>query len=253
MSTLSLFSAPHLPMMTWPQVKRLVSLILIILLHIGFFYALLNGWFYQTEQVLPKTEQVLPKEIFVSLITVDNTPEPKPPEPTPPEPQPTPPKPVPVIKKTVTPPPVIPVINKVPSEQAITTPPVPPQPPVLPKPAVVAPPSEPAPPAPPPSAPLPPPSQPKTVSIGVEYLHKPEPVYPPVAQRMGEEGRVTLRVLVNENGRPTQVDVQKSSGSPRLDEAARQAVLRAMFKPHIEDGKATAVYAIVPIDFKLNQ
>jgi len=247
MSAISLFSAPHLPMMTGPQVKRLVPLALIILLHIGFFYALLNGWFYQTEQALPKAEPGLPKEVFVSLITVDNTP-----EPTPPEPQPTPPKPVPVVKNTVTPPPVIPVINKIPSEQAITTPPVPPQPPVPPKPAEVAPPSEPAPSAPPPSAPLPPPSQPKTVSTGVEYLHAPEPEYPPLARRMGEEGRVTLRVLVNENGRPTRVDVQKTSGSPRLDEAARQAVLRAMFKPHIEDGRATTVYAIVPITFHLD-
>lgn len=239
-------------MMTWPQVKRLVPLVLIILLHIVFFYALINGWFYQTEQALPKAEQGLPKEIFVSLITVDNTPEPTPPEPTPPEPQPTPPKPVPVVKKTVTPPPVIPVINKMPSEQAITTPPVPPQPPVPSKPAEVAPPSEPAPPAPPASAPLPPPSQPKTVSTGVEYLQAPAPEYPPLARRMGEEGRVTLRVLVNENGRPTRVDVQKTSGSPRLDEAARQAVLRAMFKPHIEDGRATTVYAIVPITFHLD-
>jgi protein TonB len=242
MSAISLFSAPHLPVMTWPQVKRLVPLIFIILLHFGFFYALLNGWFYQTGQALPKAEPELPKEIFVSLITVDNTP-----EPTPPEPQPTPPKPVPVIKKTVTPPPVIPVINKIPSEQALTTPPVPPQPPVPPKPAVVAPPSEPAPPARPP-----PPSQPKTVSTGVQYLRAPEPEYPPLARRMGEEGRVTLRVLVDENGRPTRVDIQKTSGSSRLDEAARQAVLRAMFKPHMEDGRATTVYAIVPITFHLD-
>jgi protein TonB len=239
-------------MMTWPQVKRLASLVLIILLHIGFVYGLLNGWFYQTEQALPKAEQGLPKEIFVSLITADSTPEPMLPEPMPPEPQPTPPKPVPVVKQTITPPPVIPVINKTLSEQAITTPPVPPQPPAPPQPAVVAPPTEPVPPAPAMSAPPPPPSQPKTVSTGVEYLQAPAPEYPPIARRMGEEGRVTLRVLVNENGRPTRVDVQKTSGSPRLDEAARQAVLHAMFKPHIEDGKAISVYAIVPITFHLD-
>ncbi|MDP3497720.1 MAG: energy transducer TonB [Candidatus Nitrotoga sp.] len=247
MSAISLFSAPHLPIMTWPQVKRLVPLLLIILLHIGFIYALLSGWLYQTEQVLPKAEQGLPKEVFVSLITVDNTPEPMPPEP-----QPTPPNPVPVVKQTITPPPVIPVINRTPSEQAITTPPVPPQSPVPPQPAVVAPPAEPVPSAPPMPAPPPPPSQPKTVSIGVEYLQAPAPEYPPLARRMGEEGRVTLRVLVNETGRPTRVDVQKTSGSPRLDEAARQAVLHAMFKPHIEDGRATTVYAIVPITFHLD-
>ncbi|MEO6423741.1 MAG: energy transducer TonB, partial [Candidatus Nitrotoga sp.] len=113
---------------------------------------------------------------------------------------------------------------------------------------------EPAPaPAQAPSTPLPPPSQPKTISTGVEYLQAPEPVYPPLSIRMGEEGRVTLRVLVDENGRPIQVDVQKTSGSPRLDEAARQAVLRVKFKPHIENGRATSVYAVVPIDFHLSK
>ena len=226
-------------MMTWPQVKRLVSLVSIILLHIGFVYALLNGWFYQNERVLPKAKQGLVKEVFVSLITVDEKPVPTPPEPTPPEPP--PPEP---------PPPIVPVINKMPSEHAIVTPPVPPQPPAPPKPAVVtpAPPSEPTPPAPPP-----PPSRPKTISTGVEYLQAPKPEYPPLAIRRGEEGRVTLRVLVDENGRPIQVEVQKTSGSPRLDEAARKAVQRVMFKPHIEDGRAISVYAIVPIDFNLNQ
>lgn len=236
---MSLSSASRLPAITWLQVKRLLSLSFIILLHFVFFYALLNGWFFQNHQPLPKTEP--PKEIFVSLIT----PEPPPPAPEP-EPEPTPPKPVPIVKKVVTPPPVIPVVNKTPSEQAITTPPLPPAPPQ----PVVIPPIEPVPtPAPPPP---PPPAQPKTVTSGVEYLRPPEPEYPPLSRRMGEEGRVTLRVLVNESGRPTRVDVQKTSGSPRLDEAARQAALRAMFKPHIEDGKAITVYVIVPITFHLD-
>jgi protein TonB len=236
---MSLSSASHLSTITRLQVKRLLSLTFIILLHFVFFYALLNGWFFQNHKPLPEAEP--PKEIFVSLITVEKTPEPPPPEP-----EPTPPKPEPVVKKIVTPPPVIPVVNKAPSEQAITTPPTPPAPP---KPVVV-PPAEPAPvPAPPPP---PPPAQPKTVSSGVEYLRPPEPEYPPLSRRMGEEGRVTLRVLVNESGRPTRVDVQKTSGSPRLDEAARQAALRAMFKPHIEDGKAVTVYVIVPITFHLD-
>lgn len=243
-------------MMTWPQVKRLVSLIFIILLHIGFIYALLNGWFYQTKRVLPKAEQGLVKEVFVSLITAEEKPEPMLPEPTPPEPtppKPTPPRPTPPEPPPPEPPPpVVPVINKMPSEQAIVTPPVPPQPPAPPKPAVVAPapPSEPTPPARP--AP-PPPSRPKTISTGVEYLQAPKPEYPPLAIRRGEEGRVVLRVLVSESGRPIQVEVQKTSGSSQLDEAARKAVLRVIFKPHIEDGRALSVYAIVPIDFNLNQ
>lgn len=68
---------------------------------------------------------------------------------------------------------------------------------------------------------------------------------------MGEEGKVMLRVLVNDRGRPEKVDVQKSSGFARLDEAARQAAMRAMFKPHLEDGKPVAVYALIPINFSI--
>ncbi|CAG9933505.1 protein of unknown function [Candidatus Nitrotoga arctica] len=95
------------------------------------------------------------------------------------------------------------------------------------------------------------PPLPKIIS-GVEYLKAPEPEYPPLSKRMGEEGRVTLRVLVNEKGNPDQVNVQQTSGSSRLDEEARQAILRSQFKPHIEDGKAIAVYTIVPITFHLD-
>ena len=68
---------------------------------------------------------------------------------------------------------------------------------------------------------------------------------------MGEEGKAVLRVLVNEKGRAEHIELQKSSGSPRLDDAARQAIARALFKPYLEDGRAIAVYAIVPITFQL--
>ncbi|MDO8313082.1 MAG: energy transducer TonB, partial [Sideroxyarcus sp.] len=88
---------------------------------------------------------------------------------------------------------------------------------------------------------------------GVEYIQAPQPVYPALAKRTGEQGRVMLRVLVNERGLPELVDVQKSSGSIRLDEAAKQAVLHARFKPYLEDGKALAVYVIVPINFQLDR
>jgi protein TonB len=57
---------------------------------------------------------------------------------------------------------------------------------------------------------------------------------------------------VNDQGRPERIELHKSSGSPRLDEAARQAVLRAVFKPFIENGRSVAAYAIVPIRFQLD-
>ena len=70
---------------------------------------------------------------------------------------------------------------------------------------------------------------------------------------MGNEGAVTLRVLINEKGRAEKVEVQKSSGSLRMDDAARDAVIRALFKPYLEDGKPTPAYAIVPINFTLSK
>ncbi len=91
---------------------------------------------------------------------------------------------------------------------------------------------------------------PITVS-GVEYLHPPKPDYPLSAKRAGEQGKVVLRVLVDEKGQPERADIRESAGYPKLDEAARQAVLRASFKPHLEDGRAVPVYVLVPISFNL--
>lgn len=95
-------------------------------------------------------------------------------------------------------------------------------------------------------------SMPKTITSGVEYIQAPQPVYPPMSKRMGEQGKVVLRVLVSESGKAGDVQIQSSSGSARLDEAGRQAAMRAVFKPHLEDGRAVAVYVIVPLTFQLS-
>ncbi|MDQ1922703.1 energy transducer TonB [Massilia pseudoviolaceinigra] len=99
--------------------------------------------------------------------------------------------------------------------------------------------------------PAPPAPGPKTITSGVEYIQPPQPVYPTMSKRMGEQGKVVLLILVNEKGMPDQVKVQTSSGSARLDEAGRQAALRAVFKPHVEDGHPVSVYVIVPLTFQL--
>jgi protein TonB len=103
-----------------------------------------------------------------------------------------------------------------------------------------------------PSAPATPaPAGPRVVS-GVEYIRPPQPVYPSMSRRMGEQGVVMLRVLVNEKGQAEQANIQQSSGFSNLDEAGRQAAMRALFKPYIEDGKAIQVYVIVPINFRIS-
>ena len=93
---------------------------------------------------------------------------------------------------------------------------------------------------------------PKTIpSAGMEYILPPQTVYPQMSKRMGEQGKVVLRILVDENGKPDQVQVQTSSGFSRLDEAGRQAGQRVQFKPHMEDGRAVQVYVILPLNFQL--
>ncbi|MES2117283.1 MAG: energy transducer TonB, partial [Pseudomonadota bacterium] len=96
------------------------------------------------------------------------------------------------------------------------------------------------------------PAVPRTVSSGIEYLRPPRLDYPALSRRLGEEGNIVLRVLVNELGYPERIEVQQSSGRQRLDEAARQALSRAIFKPFTEAGQAVAAYALVPVKFHLD-
>jgi periplasmic protein TonB len=85
----------------------------------------------------------------------------------------------------------------------------------------------------------------------VAYLVQPAPHYPPESRRIREQGLVMLRVLIDETGHAKTVEIYKSSGHPRLDEAARAAVARAIFRPYIDGGTARAAAAFVPVEFTL--
>jgi protein TonB len=87
----------------------------------------------------------------------------------------------------------------------------------------------------------------------VEYIRAPQPRYPPSSRATREEGLVLLRVLVDERGRAQEVSVLQSSGHARLDEAARTAVRRALFKPYLEGGVARAAVVTVPIEFTVRE
>ncbi len=87
------------------------------------------------------------------------------------------------------------------------------------------------------------------VVTDVAYIEPPQPRYPPESRRSGEEGLVILRVLINEIGHVARVDVERSSGHVRLDEAARLAVERALFRPYVENGVPRMALATIPIEF----
>ena len=114
--------------------------------------------------------------------------------------------------------------------------------------AVVAAPPEPA------AAPPAPAPAPKIIPASeVQYLEPLSLEYPRLAKRMGETGRVVVRVFIDEGGLAHNARVDRSSGHPRLDEAATAAVQKARFKPYTENGRAVAGWAFIPIDFELEK
>jgi protein TonB len=78
-----------------------------------------------------------------------------------------------------------------------------------------------------------------------------DPTYPPASRRAGEQGTVRLKVLVDTNGRPSNVEVSQSSGFARLDEAAVQAVRKWRFEAATDGSKKIQAYTQVAVTFKL--
>jgi len=86
----------------------------------------------------------------------------------------------------------------------------------------------------------------------VAYLNNPAPVYPKMSRRLGEQGRVMLKVLVSENGIAEQVQLDTSSGYEKLDQAAIDAVKKWSFVPAKKSNQAISAYVLVPVKFSLN-
>jgi protein TonB len=155
----------------------------------------------------------------------------------PPKPRIEPPKPRPVAKrpKPVEPPPVLAAPAEVPSPSPIVVAPPPPPPPA-PEPVAVAPPPLPV-------------TQP---IFNADYLENPAPSYPQSSRRLGEQGRVILRVLVSPHGAADDVQVRTSSGYPRLDDSARQTVRRWKFVPAKRGDEPVSAWVLIPISFRLD-
>ena len=84
------------------------------------------------------------------------------------------------------------------------------------------------------------------------YLDTPRPGYPEIARREGREGRVLLRVLVDDQGRTKTVEINSSSGNEFLDRAAAEAVKQWHFHPARYDDKAVESWLRIPIEFRLD-
>ncbi len=191
----------------------------------------------------------LTRPLMVSLLTPPAPPAPpvvERPKPLPPSPrveqQPPPLPPPPLLSAPETAP--SPVVTAPPPPEpapvpAILPPPAPAPAPVKPAPVIAS-----APPAPAVEAVLAP-------RFDADYLHNPAPAYPALSRRMGEQGRVLLRVYVHADGSPGQVDIRESSGFDRLDRAARDTVARWRFLPARQGDRAVPAWVLVPISFSL--
>jgi periplasmic protein TonB len=88
--------------------------------------------------------------------------------------------------------------------------------------------------------------------FGVSYLNNPAPDYPAMSRRAGEEGRVVMKVLVSAEGLAEDVQIEKSSGSERLDNAAMDAVKKWRFIPAKKNNQPLSAYVLVPMKFSLD-
>lgn len=196
-------------------------------------------------------EQTIPTEPLVPLSNESNTveQEPDPVEPLPIEPEPEPvkiePKPIVPPQKTIHPPkpkktpaPVKPSSSSVPKKtpSSLPTGPRTPSSATGVKPATI---------------PLGQ-TAPKRSSGGdAIVLRRVKPSYPSLSRRKGEQGSVTLEVLVKADGSAGTVTVKTSSGFSRLDKAAVNAVRRWRFEPHKINGLATDHQYDIVVNFSL--
>jgi protein TonB len=72
-----------------------------------------------------------------------------------------------------------------------------------------------------------------------------------MSRRLGESGRVIVRVLISANGRVREAHLYQSSGHDRLDNAALQTVLDWRCQPVLQGGEPQAAWRSAPVDFVL--
>ena len=187
----------------------------VVLLHIGMIYGLKEGL---TRQAMELITGPLDVKMIEEILPEEKEPPPPPP-------------------KIETPPPFVP-----PPEIAIDIPID-----VAPAAAITATNVRPPPTPPPMAAPTvrtPPRSDPKRPFT--------EPEYPPTARRLGQEGTVVLLIYVLQDGKVGDVKVHKSSGFPKLDEAAVKEARRSWrFIPAKEGSTAVADWGQFAVTFRL--
>lgn len=210
--------------------RKLAIAINVVLFHIAAL------WLLQSGLLRHAVEIVVPAQVLSEFVNP-----PAPPQPPPPPP---PAKSRPPLRAPAPAPAAVP-----PAEPAAAPSVAAPSP----APSILAPPSTAAP-APLPvavPAPAPAPARVEQPSSDAAYLNNPKPAYPALSRRLGEQGKVVLRVLIGADGTAQRAEIQSSSGYERLDQAALATVLKWRYVPGKRGGVPETMWFNVPISFVL--
>jgi protein TonB len=88
-----------------------------------------------------------------------------------------------------------------------------------------------------------------TVVLTSKAISLPQPPYPAIAKQTRTEGKVSVQILVDEQGKV--ISAQTVSGHPFLVTVAREAAMRARFTPTILNGQAVKVQGVITYNFVL--
>ena len=205
--------------------RRLTGLVVVVAFHVVLGYALVEG-------LARKIVEVVRAPLETKIVEEVKPPPPDKPPPPPPKLATPPPPYIPPPEVSVQVPVTAPTITAV----TPVKPPEPVPPPAVPAPAppVVEKPREPV----------------RTAAVG-DARNCEKPPYPAAALRANETGIVQLNFLIDVDGSVLESNVARSSGSRRLDEAARQGLSLCKFKPGTVDGKPQKSWSRIEYQWKI--
>ncbi|MGV8057578.1 MAG: TonB family protein [Smithellaceae bacterium] len=82
------------------------------------------------------------------------------------------------------------------------------------------------------------------------FIHREMPVYPMLARRLGKEGKVILKLLIDMNGKLQNIEVVEPAGFG-FTEAAVAAVKNSTYAPASRNGEKVTTTALLPVRFYL--
>jgi TonB family protein len=88
--------------------------------------------------------------------------------------------------------------------------------------------------------------------LAVQNAQNCSPRYPAEAKRLGQQGKVTVRVLVNKTGKVSKTEVRTTSGFPLLDAAALDSLNCMAYVPGTVGGVPTSMWVDAPMNFVLD-